>query len=87
MLKIFCIYDKKASSHMQPFYFHNKAEALRALADNLQDKNSLIAKHPADFSIWQIGEFNEQTGVITAFAKAEFLEECTNCVQKENPNA
>lgn len=82
MLKIFAIFDKKALSYSQPCYFHNKSLALRAFSELVNDQKSDPSKYPADFSIWMLGEWDPQQGVITPFNKPEFVEEASNCVQK-----
>lgn len=74
-LKIFAMFDKKAQAFAQPFFFHHKAEALRALEDITTDPQSRINKHPADFSMHLIGEWDDRSGKITPLANPEFLEE------------
>lgn len=74
-LKIFAIYDKKAQAYANPFYFHHKAEALRGLEDVCKDPQSRLNRHPADFAMYQIGEWDDRSGKITSLPVPEFLEE------------
>lgn len=78
MYKIFSLFDKKAGAYMHPFNFHNKAQALRAVEDNMRDEKSAIARHPADYSLYCVGEWNETSGILTAYKTPDFIEEAVN---------
>lgn len=64
-LKIFSIYDKKAVAYNQPYFFPQTGQALRAFADLVNDNTSPLCRHPEDFALFHIGEYNDNTGVIT----------------------
>lgn len=36
--------------------------AIRALSDLVKDEQSMVSRHPEDFVLYQIGEFNDQKG-------------------------
>ena len=38
--------------------------AIRSFSDAVQDQDSAFNKHPEDYSLWEIGEFDDQTGEI-----------------------
>jgi len=58
-LKIFSVYDSKIEAYMQPFFMQSKGAALRAFMDTLADKSSVLAKHPEDYTLFEIGEFDD----------------------------
>jgi len=62
--KIFVIYDVKAQFYNKPFYLQNDAIAIRALTDLKNDPNTDIAKHPEDFILFAIGEYDDETAEI-----------------------
>lgn len=62
--KVYAIRDKKAESFMQPFFATNAALALRTFADHANNPDTIFAKHPFDFVLYEIGLFNDQTGAI-----------------------
>lgn len=64
MTKIFAIYDNKAEAFMQPFYATTVGLALRIFADNVSNPESILHKNPNDFVIYEIGEFDDQTGEV-----------------------
>lgn len=68
MTHIVCaIYDNKTQSYHAPFYVKHTAQAERWFATVLMDANSDIAKFPADYSLVQLGEFDEETGKHTEY--------------------
>lgn len=66
ILKIFAIYDAKAEAYNQPFFLHNEGQATRGFSDAVNDKNSIMGKHPADFTLFRIGTFDDSTSTITS---------------------
>ena len=61
---MYSIHDNKAEAYLPPFYLHNKNMAIRSFSDAVQDEASTFFKHPEDYSLWEIGEFDDQTGEI-----------------------
>lgn len=86
-LQIFAIYDKKAQFFSPPFVNRNKGEALRTLEDLANDPQTRINKHPADFQIFELGEWDEVTGKITPVSQPKFLEEASSFKKPEVKNA
>jgi len=44
---------------MQPFYTQSRGQALRSFSDTANDQASAIGRHAADFTLFQIGEFDD----------------------------
>lgn len=84
-LQIFTIFDKKALVHLSPFYLHTKGEALRTLDDLVNDVQSRVNKHPSDYQLFKIGEWDDLTGVTDSLPNPEFIEEASNYVKKGSP--
>lgn len=63
-LKIFSIFDTKAEAFNTPFFFSFPGQATRAFEDLVNDPQSQISKHPEDYSLFELGEFDSTTGVI-----------------------
>lgn len=53
---------------MQPFFLRTKGEAIRALQTELKNENSNLSKYPADFILFELGEFDESSATITTVA-------------------
>lgn len=64
-LKVFSVYDSKVQCYAQPFMLRSKGEALRGWQDAVNDQTTNLYRHSGDFSLFEIAEFDDQTGVIT----------------------
>lgn len=64
---LFTVYDSKAEYYKAPFCVRTKGEALRAWETACNDENTEMCKHPADFTLFQIGEYNELDGTVEMF--------------------
>lgn len=79
-MKIYSIKDTKIG-FMQTFTANNKAVALRMFADTCNDENTVLAKHPEDYELYELGDFDTDTGNIEP--KLLFLERATAFTTKK----
>lgn len=63
-LNIYVIKDKR-SCFMTPTFDYNDAAAVRNFEHACRNVDSLFNSHPADFSMYRIGEYDTESGVIT----------------------
>lgn len=69
-LKLFVVYDSKTESYGVPFFRDFTANALREwaeVASNKSDKQNQIAKFPADFTLFEIGSYDQQSGEVSLY--------------------
>jgi hypothetical protein len=59
ILKVFCLYDSKVESYLQPFFMKARGEAFRAMTDLVSDMSTNVAKHPSDFTLFELGSFDD----------------------------
>ena len=73
-LNIYSIYDQAAKAYTSPFFMHNHGLAIRAFSDqvNSQTENQ-IQKHPEQFTLFHIGEYNDETGNIESLTNIKSL--------------
>lgn len=62
IIKAFSVFDSKAESYIQPFFFPATGQAIRAFETAAQDENHEFYKHAADYTLFEIGTFNQGTG-------------------------
>lgn len=62
LLKIYSIYDVKAGAYLQPMFFKSTPEALRAFGDACNDPESVFFKHAEDYSLYELGQYNDSSG-------------------------
>lgn len=67
ILLAFSVYDNKAAVWLSPFWVRSAGEATRAFADEAR-RDGPIGRHPADYNLFLIGEFDDQTGQLKAGA-------------------
>ena len=65
--KIFTIYDCKAEAYLQPFYCAARGQAIRMFTDTVNDPNTQFYRHPSDFTLFEIGEFDDSTASIVMY--------------------
>lgn len=69
-LKLFVTYDSKAKSYCNPFCMATPEEAIRGFTDVANDPSTQFGKYPADFTLFEIGDYDVATGsVVTHDAK------------------
>lgn len=73
MLKIFTVYDSKTEAYMQPQFMQSTGQALRAFEDAVNDDTHPFHKHAADFTLFELGTFDDQTGVFSTYAAKKSL--------------
>lgn len=63
--RLYCLRDNKIGEFQAPCIFANDAAAMRAFGDMVtNDKNTLLALHPEDFTLEFLGLFNVDTGLL-----------------------
>lgn len=55
--------DQKVEAFGPLMCGRSKAEAIRGFFDACADANTLLAKHPQDFSLYYLGSYEDTTGV------------------------
>lgn len=71
--------DVKAKIFHNPFYANSEGFAFRAISDEIKrgGEGNLLADHPEDFQLWQVGLFDDESGQVVAEAQAKLLAECS----------
>lgn len=63
MLKVYTVYDKAVGSFMPPFYCKADGEAIRSFMDAVNQSDSPFFKHPGDFELYALGDFDQGSGL------------------------
>lgn len=59
IVKMYAVYDSKVEAFLSPLFFQSKGQAVRAFTDAIADSSSPISKHPEDFTIFELGSFDD----------------------------
>lgn len=65
MPKMYTVHDAKASYYSPPFFARTNMEAIRTFTQAVNDPQHEIGRNHADFTLFEVGEFDEQSGQIT----------------------
>ena len=71
ILKIFSVFDTAVGAYASPMFLHSRAQAVRAFTDAIADPSTNICKHPQDFTLFYLGEYDDQTGYFTSLDTPE----------------
>lgn len=63
--KVFCIYDAKVEAFMSPFYAVARGAAIRSFIEVAGDKTHNIGKYPSDFTLFELGEYDDSNAKFT----------------------
>lgn len=64
--KILTIYDCKAEAYGRPFVARSTGEGLRSFTDEVNSgrEDSQLSNHPEDFTLFEVGTFDDAKGEI-----------------------
>ena len=83
ILKIFTIKDKK-SNFGQLFTEQNQLVALRNFNELCNSKDTMINKYPEDYSLYEIGEYDTETGEVKGYKTLKEIASAESFAKKEN---
>ena len=63
--KIYAVYDSKGESYTPPFFDHAEGRAIRTFSDCCNDPGHQFGKHPEDYTLFDLGQYDDNTGTIT----------------------
>lgn len=71
--KIFALKDTKIGQYHNPFVQASEVTAIRGLEQALKNPDNQIAQYPSDFDLYEIGEFNLETGILIPRVSPKFI--------------
>lgn len=87
LVKMFSVYDSKAETWLSPFGLGNPKEAIRAFMTEANDPASMIGRHPADYTLFQVGTFDTTSGQIVGMVTPTNLGQAASYVRPVSPGA
>lgn len=70
MVKAFCLYDSKLEAYLTPFFAPNRGVAMRHFADLVSNPEHAFGKHPEDYTLFELGDFDDVTANFIAGSPA-----------------
>lgn len=65
--KLFVFKDAKSLTYGPPFAEENRGKVIRGIQEQLAQKQAVWAKHPQDFTLFEIGEYDVRTGNVDMY--------------------
>jgi len=72
-VKMFAVWDDKAKAYLHPFCYPVVAQAVRAFAQSVNDRASLLCTHAEDFTLFVVADFDDSTGVVRPLDHIELV--------------
>lgn len=63
----FAVFDHQTRSYGQIFPSQTEGSAVRSFQMSVNDSQSMPSKYPEDFALFQVGEFEDETGSFNSF--------------------
>lgn len=64
--KVFAVYDHKARIYSQPFVAPTVSAAIRGFSSAVKEPSHDYAKYPDDFELFEVGDWDDNTGALTS---------------------
>lgn len=71
--RVYSIYDVKSLSYSPPYLAATDGVAVRMFKEVVDDVNSMVGKHPGDFKLYCIANFDDARGLVLAIAPMEHV--------------
>lgn len=81
------VLDSAVQAYMTPFFAPTNAAAIRAFSDEVARTGSPMSAHPSDYSLFKLGDFDSQLGLVRSVEMPEALIRGVDCVKKGNGHA
>lgn len=82
-LVAFAVFDSKVGAFSQPMFAPTKAAGVRMFANIANDRGTAVGANPEDYTLFAIGSFNNETGVLTPAVALESVCLALSLLHKE----
>lgn len=65
--KLFVVHDNKVGAYLPPMIFRTAGECLRAFVATCDDPSTMFSKWPADYTLFEVAEFDDETGCVEPY--------------------
>lgn len=69
----YTLYDSKSLTYSPPFYAPAHGSAIRMVMELTNDLSTTVGRHPADFTLYCLGRFDDQSGQLLPSATREHI--------------
>ena len=62
LIKVFAVLDVKTGVYSHPYFMPTTGAMMRAWVDHVNSQNSAIGKHPEDYVLFCLGDYDDSKG-------------------------
>ncbi len=81
-LLAFSVYDEKAECFGHPFFVSAIGIATRYFSEWTKDTRGMVGKHPEDFTLYHVGEWNDSEAKFANITAPKFIAKGTDYEKK-----
>ncbi len=81
----FTLYDEKAECFAHPFFVSAIGLATRMLATWVKTPDTMISKHPEDFTLYHVGYWNDSEAKFENLKTPKFIAKATDSMLDDTP--
>lgn len=81
ILNAYSIYDRKALQYHPPFYASTDGSAARTFSELVNDTNTSIGRHPADYVLYRVGQYDDQKGQLIPISPLDHVMDASALVK------
>ena len=78
--KIFVVRDAKVEAYAKPIFVRSRGEGLRSFTDAVNDNTTEFARHPEDYALFEIGVYDDDTGLVEPHVQPELIAKAVDLV-------
>lgn len=79
-LNAYTVYDNKALVYGVPFFAPTDGAAIRSFRDLSNDAQTSVGAHPADYSLFQCGVYDDSNGAFAPLSPLRHVIDATACI-------
>lgn len=65
-MNVYSVFDSASKSFMRPMFMSTDGQAIRVFQDEANNNKTLIYAHPDQFTLFKIGEFDDNDGELVS---------------------
>ena len=82
IFKAFSITDSAAETYNLPMFVPTAGVAIRSFEDQCKDPESMLNKHPHDYMLCEIGEFDSDKGILISLEIPHAIAKASDYVKR-----
>ena len=81
-IEAYSIYDNQSETYAPPIFVGKKGVAIRSFISECSNPDSMLFKYPADYQLFHIGQFDQETGMFTPMTKPTMVASAMDYTQE-----